>query len=142
MQYQDPVYLTIMWAHIATVLPCVVLGALSFWLAYRMRHGRARSGRHLHRVVGGAYMILMVITALLSLLLPAFSGPRLLGHFGWIHSFSFLTLFLVPAAYRAIRRGNVARHQRMMIGLYIGALLIAGGFTLVPGRFMHALVFG
>jgi uncharacterized membrane protein len=29
-----------------------------------------------------------------------------------------------------------------MIGLFAGALLIAGIFTLLPGRIMHAVVFG
>ncbi|MCP1731003.1 putative membrane protein [Bradyrhizobium elkanii] len=29
-----------------------------------------------------------------------------------------------------------------MIGIFFGALLIAGLFTLMPGRIMHAVVFG
>ena len=29
-----------------------------------------------------------------------------------------------------------------MIGLYLGALLIAGLFTFVPGRIMHKVLFG
>jgi uncharacterized membrane protein len=29
-----------------------------------------------------------------------------------------------------------------MIGLFSGALVIAGLFTLLPGRIMHAVVFG
>jgi uncharacterized membrane protein len=29
-----------------------------------------------------------------------------------------------------------------MIGIFFGALVIAGLFTLVPGRIMHAVVFG
>ena len=29
-----------------------------------------------------------------------------------------------------------------MIGIFFGALVIAGAFTLVPGRIMHAVVFG
>jgi uncharacterized membrane protein len=29
-----------------------------------------------------------------------------------------------------------------MIGLYLGALVIAGLFTLVPGRIMYKVVFG
>jgi uncharacterized membrane protein len=29
-----------------------------------------------------------------------------------------------------------------MIGLFTGALVIAGVFTLLPGRIMHAVVFG
>jgi uncharacterized membrane protein len=29
-----------------------------------------------------------------------------------------------------------------MVGLFVGALLIAGAFTLLPGRIMHAVAFG
>jgi uncharacterized membrane protein len=29
-----------------------------------------------------------------------------------------------------------------MIGIFCGALVIAGLFTLVPGRIMHAVLFG
>jgi uncharacterized membrane protein len=29
-----------------------------------------------------------------------------------------------------------------MLSVYIGGILIAGGFTLAPGRIMHAVVFG
>ena len=29
-----------------------------------------------------------------------------------------------------------------MIGIFFGALVIAGLFTLMPGRIMHAVVFG
>jgi len=33
-------------------------------------------------------------------------------------------------------------HRRVMIGIFSGALVIAGLFTLLPGRIMHAVVFG
>jgi uncharacterized membrane protein len=29
-----------------------------------------------------------------------------------------------------------------MIGVYVGALLTAGAFTLMPGRFFHEILFG
>jgi uncharacterized membrane protein len=29
-----------------------------------------------------------------------------------------------------------------MLGLFFGALVIAGAFTFVPGRIMHKIVFG
>jgi len=40
------------------------------------------------------------------------------------------------------RRGNIRGHKRSMIGLFAGALIIAGIFTFVPGRIMHAVLFG
>ena len=42
----------------------------------------------------------------------------------------------------AARRHNVLRHRRAMLGIFLGALVVAGLFTLLPGRIMHAVVFG
>jgi uncharacterized membrane protein len=42
----------------------------------------------------------------------------------------------------AARRHNVRSHKFTMIGIFFGALVIAGLFTFVPGRIMHAVVFG
>lgn len=125
-------YKTLMFLHLYTVLPCVVLGAINFML---------RKGSPYHKYVGSTYMILMLFTAIVTLFMPALVGPTLFGHFGWIHSFSVLTLFSVPTAYIAIKKGNVKSHKQKLIGLYVGAILIAGAFTLVPGRYLHTLLF-
>jgi uncharacterized membrane protein len=37
---------------------------------------------------------------------------------------------------------QVADHRRIMILIFSGALIIAGLFTLLPGRILHAVVFG
>jgi len=87
-------------------------------------------------------MSLMMFTAIASLLLPALVGPQFLGHFGWIHLFSFLTLYSIPTALIAVRKGQIKRHKIKMIMLYIGAIMIAGGFTLSPGRYLHEVFFG
>jgi uncharacterized membrane protein len=42
----------------------------------------------------------------------------------------------------AIKKGNVKVHKRKMILLYFGAIIIAGGFTFVPGRYLHEVFFG
>jgi uncharacterized membrane protein len=87
-------------------------------------------------------MILMLITASVTLFMPAEVGPRVLNHFGFIHSFSFLTIYTVPTAYWAIKKGNVKAHKQKMILLYFGAIIIAGGFTFTPGRYLFNLFFG
>lgn len=73
--------------------------------------------------------------------MPAQVGPQVLNHFGYLHLFSFLTLYTVPTANIAIKRKDVKSHKRKMIILYFGALLIAGGFTLFPGRYLNNLLF-
>jgi uncharacterized membrane protein len=74
--------------------------------------------------------------------MPAVVGPTLFNHFGWVHTFSILTLYTIPTAYIAIKKGNIIVHKRKMIILYIGALVIAGAFTLMPGRYLHNVIFG
>ena len=119
--------------HLLTVVPCIFLGAYGLL---------GKKGTPIHKRLGKFYMLLMLFTAVVTLFMPADVGGRFLNHFGWIHLFSFLTLWTVPTAYSAIRRGKVKSHQRKMILLYIGAIGIAGGFTLAPGRYLHELFFG
>jgi len=126
-------YDLLMYAHLTTVVPCVFLGAYVLL---------AKKGTSVHRFLGKIYMVLMLITAFITLFMPALVGPQFLDHFGWIHLFSFLTIYTVPTAYTAIRKGNVRAHKRKMVLLYIGAILIAGGFTFAPGRYLNELFFG
>jgi uncharacterized membrane protein len=101
-----------------------------------------KKGTNIHKYFGRIYMVLMIITAIITLFMPAEVGPTILNHFGWIHSFSFLTIYTVPTAYLAIKKGNVKSHKRKMILLYFGAIIIAGGFTFFPGRYLHNFFFG
>ena len=71
----------------------------------------------------------------LATVVPAFA-------IGAFQLFRFLTLYSVPAAYFAIRRGNIRIHRANMIGLYVGGILIAGAFALSPGRMLHEWLFG
>jgi uncharacterized membrane protein len=118
--------------HLATVTPAAVIGA---YLLLRAK------GTPFHRLLGKAYMVLMLTTALLSLLIPAAVGPQLLGHFGAIHLLSLLVLYSVPGAYIAAKKRNVPAHKSHMIGVYVGGVLVAGLFTLAPGRYLHQLLF-
>ena len=122
-----------MYMHLATVIPCFIIGTLLLLI---------KKGTTIHIYAGRVYMILMLITASITLFMPAHVGPRVLNHFGWIHLFSFLTLYSVPTAVIAIRKGQVKKHKLKMVFLYVGAIIIAGGFTLTPGRFLHTFFFG
>ena len=126
-------YTQLAYLHLATVLPAFMIGAFQLL---------RRKGTPSHKLLGKIYMILMLVTGLITLAMPAEVGPRLFGHFGFIHAFSFLTLYSVPAAYFAIRRGNIKVHRANMIGLYVGGILIAGSFALAPGRMLHEWLFG
>ena len=122
----------LVYAHLATVLPAFVIGTYMMF---------SRKGSKYHRLLGKIYMVLMMTTAIIALFIKAEVGPQLLGHFGFIHLFSILVLFSVPKAYFAARRHDRKAHAWRMISVYVGGLIIAGGFTLMPGRLMHTWLF-
>jgi uncharacterized membrane protein len=59
-----------------------------------------------------------------------------------IHLLSVFTPAMLLMGVIAARRHNARRHAITMISIFAGALVIAGLFTLVPGRIMHTVVFG
>ena len=118
--------------HLATVLFAFPVGA---WMLL------SRKGTRLHKLLGKPYMLVMFITGVVTLFMPAQVGPQLLGHFGFLHLFSVLVLVSVPASIYAIRHGNVPAHQGSMIGVYLGGILVAGAFALMPGRLLHTFLF-
>jgi len=67
---------------------------------------------------------------------------RLWGPFSPIHLLSIFTLVMLPLAVWHAHRHRVAFHRKAMLGLFFGALVIAGAFTFLPGRIMHAVAFG
>jgi uncharacterized membrane protein len=67
---------------------------------------------------------------------------KVIGPFSPIHLLSVLALGSLWFAVRAARAGNIVRHRAIMRSLYIFALILTGAFTLLPGRAMHAVVFG
>ena len=125
-------YLQLTYLHLGSVFPAFLIG--TFLLV-------SRKGNPVHKALGKIYMYLMLFTALVTLFMSAAVGPTILGHFGFIHLFSVLVFYSVPAAYFAARNGDINRHRANMIGLYVGGILIAGAFTLVPGRLLHSWFF-
>lgn len=115
-----PVYL-----HMTAAIAALVLGAV---ILVR------RKGTASHRALGRTWAALMLFVAVTSLWVPAFL------HFTWIHIFTAVTLVSVPLGIWRIRHGNVRAHAATMKGLYIGGLVIAGVFTLVPGRLLGNLL--
>jgi uncharacterized membrane protein len=133
MTLQPTLQMTLIYVHLATVLPAAVLGA---WLLLRPK------GSPMHRLLGKAYMSLMLVTALITLFIEAQVGPQFLSHFGAIHLLSVLVIYSVPRAYFAAKAGDHRTHRSNMLGVYLGGILIAGAFTLVPGRYLNGMLFG
>jgi uncharacterized membrane protein len=106
-------------AHAGLAATCVVLGAT---LLVR------KKGITSHRILGWTWVILMMTVALISFWIKED------GKFVPIHVLSVITpIMLVLGVYRA-RTHQVKKHRSTMIGIYVGAMLIAGAFTFMPNR--------
>ena len=117
-------------AHTFAALAAFGLGALQL---------SAPKGTPLHRGLGYVWVTIMLVVAISSFFIHTI---RLIGPFSPIHLLSILTLVTLPLAVLRARRGDIAGHRKLMRVLFSAALLIAGLFTLLPGRIMSAVVFG
>jgi uncharacterized membrane protein len=98
-----------------------------------------RKGTPHHRLTGWIWVILMVIVAASAFWIHEL---RIWGPWSPIHLLSIFTLTALPLGVWRARRHKVRAHMFTMISIFAGALVIAGIFTFVPGRIMHAVVFG
>jgi uncharacterized membrane protein len=88
-------------------------------------------GTHTHRLIGYTWVSSFFIHEL-----------RHWGSFSFIHLLSIFTLAMLPLGVYFARRHNVVGHRKTMLGLFFGALVVAGAFTLLPGRILGRVVFG
>jgi uncharacterized membrane protein len=92
-----------------------------------------------HRTAGWVWVTLMAVVAGSSFWIHQL---RMIGPFSPIHLLSIFVLVMLPRAVRLAHRHRVMQHRRAMIGMFTGALVIAGIFTFWPGRIMYEVVFG
>ena len=117
-------------AHAFAAMGAFALGLVQF---------AAPKGTLPHRTIGWIWVALMATIAVSSFWIHEL---RTVGPFSPIHLLSILTLVTLPLAVRAAHRHEVPRHRKAMISLFLGALLVAGAFTFLPGRIMHVVVAG
>jgi hypothetical protein len=60
--------------------------------------------------------------------------------FSPIHLLIPLVLILLYRSFRYLAKGNIEGHRKTMVRLYIGSCIVAGAFTLVPGRLFGEMV--
>ena len=118
----------VVWAHLGSVMLALPIGIAQLLLP---------KGTLRHRTMGYIWVGLMLFTALVSFAIHTINP----GGLSPIHVFSVLTLVTAPNIVWQARRHNVARHQRAVLVLMLGALAIAGLFTFAPGRALGQLVF-
>ena len=89
-----------------------------------------------HRTIGWIWVGLMASVAISSFWIHQL---RVVGPWSPIHLLSIFTLVMLPLG---VWRAHTVDHRRIMISMFAGALVVAGLFTLMPGRIMHTVVFG
>jgi uncharacterized membrane protein len=92
-----------------------------------------------HRTVGWIWVMLMLAVSISAFFIHQI---RLWGPWSLIHLLAIFTLITLAIAVWNAHRHRVPQHRNAMIAIFLGALVIAGLFTLLPGRIMHAVVFG
>lgn len=115
--------------HIFGALGALLVGALLMWM---------RKGRLFHRAGGWLWVALAGLVAGSSLFIRGLNGD----HLSILHLFTGWTLLTVPLAVLWAKRHEVARHRRMMMGLFYGGFVINLAFAFIPGRTMWQLFFG
>ena len=122
--------------HTAFALAAVPVGIYIFL----NKKGTAR-----HKLAGRFWVALLTIVSMSAIPIQSVNP----GHNSLIHLLIPFTIGSLIYSIWNIRRFKVTRlqkyryaHMYSMIGVYVGALLIAGAFTLLPGRLLHGVVFG
>jgi uncharacterized membrane protein len=116
--------------HLFAALLAIVIGAVVML---------RRKGTVNHKRLGWTWVALMTATALTSVFIRDF-GMLNIGGYTPIHAFTLLVAVQMPWGIVRIRRGEVDAHRKTMRGLFYGACVLAGLFTLLPSRFLGNLV--
>ncbi len=114
--------------HAFAAMAAFVLGLVQF---------AAPKGTLPHRTLGFIWLALMLIVAVSSFWIHSILW---VGPFGPIHL--LYVLIMIPTAVYFARNHKIRGHAKTVIGMFVGGLVIAGLFTLLPGRIMHAVAFG
>ena len=92
-----------------------------------------------HRTIGWIWVVLMIVVSASAFFIHEI---RLWGPWSPIHLLAMFTLIMLPIAVWHAHSHAVQKHRNKMVALFVGALVIAGAFTFLPARVMHAVVFG
>ncbi len=121
--------------HLGSTLLALVLGTI----VLLGRPGTPlQKGGGLHKLLGRAYVGLMLLACLSSF----FISEIFPGSLSPIHILSVITPTGLAAAIYAARRGNIRWHRRAMLMVYWSGLILTGFFTLLPNRLLGQMLFG
>ncbi len=123
--------------HAFGAIIAVVLGFIQF---------AAPKGTLPHKSLGFLWIVLMTVITVSAVFIqqPVGPGDPFWARFTPIHLFVPLTAFGILGGVQFLVRGgpNLKRHRSPFAGIFIGGLIVAGALAFLPGRIMHAVVFG
>lgn len=114
--------------HVSAALTALLIGCILML---------APKGVRFHKALGWTWVIAMSVTAMSSFLITGLMGTA----YSPIHALSAWTMIGLPFGIAAIRRRDVLQHRRSMTGMFVGAMIIAGLFSFLPGRLMWHIFF-
>ena len=116
----------LVFCHLVTAFAALLIGAVVML---------RRKGTGSHRAWGWAWVLAMGATTVASAFIRDYGMPNIAG-ITPIHFFTAFVAVNLPRGIWFIRQGNVLAHRKTMRGMYIGGCIVAGVFTLLPGRFL------
>jgi uncharacterized membrane protein len=97
-----------------------------------------RKGRLFHRTAGWVWVGLVSLVAGSSLFITSLSP----GRYSFLHLLTGWTMIVLPLGVFWAKRHEVARHRRLMMGLFYGGFVVNMFIAFIPGRTMWRLFFG
>ena len=116
--------------HALVALLAVILGGIQLAM---------KKGTRLHKALGWIWTVIMAFVAITSFFIHEI---KLWGQYSPIHLLSLWTLISLGLAIYFAKIGKIKSHKQVMVALYGCGLILAGLFTLMPGRVMHQIIFG
>jgi uncharacterized membrane protein len=128
-------------APVSSASPAIQMHAFAAMAAFALGivQFSAPKGTLPHRTIGWVWVVLMLGVAISAFWIHQL---RLWGPWSPIHLLAIFVLIMVPLAVWQARTHRVDNHRWTMVGIFLGAPVGAGAFTLLPGRIMHSVLFG
>lgn len=120
--------------HMTASLIALVIGPIALWA----RLGQTKRP-WTHRAFGYGWVSMMIVSSVSALFIRDYGLPNFFGY-TWIHLLIPYTFFWLVFSFRALALRQIDKHRKAMIGLYLGACIGAGIFTLLPSRYLGGVV--
>jgi len=119
-------FMEFIWVHFLAAVLAIVLGLINLV---------SEKGTFQHQIIGWFWLIIMIFVTISSLWIREINE----GDFSWIHLLTIWTIISMGIAIINIKKGNIRTHAGFMVGTMVGAV-IAGGFAMMPGRFISLMI--